>query len=137
MVPPDEWIECAKIPAIISGEQFELVQGKPANNRSLARRNNKAHQYLLRALVSCGVGQLSCLALMLSSQLCGADRVSHFFVSIFTPQRPHNFSLLPRYKLRRNSISEGSCRQCLVCFGSSASSHLANAFAFISRSISA
>ena len=61
-VPPEEWIECARIPAIITHEQFEMVRAKLIQNQSLARRNNKAHQYLLRALVSCGVCQLSCLA---------------------------------------------------------------------------
>jgi site-specific DNA recombinase len=60
--PPPEWIPCAKIPAIVTHEQFESVQTKLAHNQSFARRNNKTNQYLLRALVSCGLCQLSCLA---------------------------------------------------------------------------
>src|SRR5215216_3183553 len=62
IVPASEWIECAKIPAIVTKQQFDLVQVKLASNQSFARRNNKAHKYLLRALVSCGVCKLSCLA---------------------------------------------------------------------------
>jgi site-specific DNA recombinase len=38
------------------------VQAKLATNRSFARRNNTAHQYLLRALVSCGHCGLACTA---------------------------------------------------------------------------
>ncbi len=60
--PQEEWILVAQIPAIISTEQFDLVQAKLAKNQSFARRHNIAHQYLLRALVSCGICQLSCSA---------------------------------------------------------------------------
>src|SRR4051794_41729904 len=50
----------ASIPAIVTQEQFERVQDKLAQNRQFARRNNTAHAYLLRALVSCGVCGLAC-----------------------------------------------------------------------------
>ncbi len=50
----------ATIPALVSAEQFEQVQAKLAQNRQFARRNNTARQYLLRALVSCGVCQTVC-----------------------------------------------------------------------------
>jgi len=60
--PQNEWILVAHIPALVTQEQFNLVQAKLAHNKSFAHRNNKAHQYLLRALVSCGVCQLSCVA---------------------------------------------------------------------------
>ena len=59
-VPQAEWILVAEIPAIVSQQQFELVQAKLAANQSFATRHNTAHQYLLRALVSCGVCQLAC-----------------------------------------------------------------------------
>jgi site-specific DNA recombinase len=59
--PPEEWIAVAQVPAIVSQEQFDLVQAKLAHNQQFARRNNTAHQYLLRALVSCGVCRLSCM----------------------------------------------------------------------------
>jgi site-specific DNA recombinase len=62
--PQNEWILVATIPALVTQEQFNLVQAKLAQNKSFAKRNNKAHQYLLRALVSCGVCQLSCFARM-------------------------------------------------------------------------
>jgi site-specific DNA recombinase len=60
-LPPEAWIPVATIPALITSEPFARVQAKRAQNRSFARRNNHAHEYLLRALVSCGVCQSSCL----------------------------------------------------------------------------
>jgi site-specific DNA recombinase len=62
LAPQEEWIPVAKIPTIVSQEQFDLVQAKLAKNRSFASRHNTVHQYLLRALVSCGICQLSCYA---------------------------------------------------------------------------
>jgi site-specific DNA recombinase len=61
-VPPEEWIPSVSVPAIITSTQFELAQAKLALNQSFASRNNTAHEYLLRALVSCGVCQYSCTA---------------------------------------------------------------------------
>jgi site-specific DNA recombinase len=61
-VPPEEWIPVAQVPAIVNPEQFERVRQKLAHNQAFARRNNKSHQYLLRALVSCGACQLACQA---------------------------------------------------------------------------
>jgi site-specific DNA recombinase len=61
-LPPEEWIFVALIPALISAEQFELVQMKLAKNKSFATRNNTRHPYLLRALVSCGLCQAACTA---------------------------------------------------------------------------
>jgi site-specific DNA recombinase len=60
-VPPEEWIFVGTIPAIITQEQFDIIQGKLKQNKSFAMRNNKTHQYLLRALVSCGVCQSACV----------------------------------------------------------------------------
>jgi site-specific DNA recombinase len=60
--PQAEWIPVATIPALVTQEQFDLAQAKLTQNKSFAQRNNKAHQYLLRALVSCGVCQLACFA---------------------------------------------------------------------------
>ncbi len=40
-------------------EQYELVQQKLAHNRQFAARNNTAHNYLLRALISCGLCRLA------------------------------------------------------------------------------
>jgi len=59
-VPPEEWIFVANIAPIISQETFDLAQARLAQNKSFATRNNTAHQYLLRALVSCGICQASC-----------------------------------------------------------------------------
>jgi site-specific DNA recombinase len=61
-VPREEWILVAEIPPLVSQEQFDRVQARLASNRRFARRNNKAHPYLLRGLVSCGVCGLACLA---------------------------------------------------------------------------
>ena len=37
-----------------------MVQAKLAHNQSFAKRNNTSHQYLLRAMLSCGLCGLSC-----------------------------------------------------------------------------
>jgi site-specific DNA recombinase len=50
------------VPALITEEEFERVQAKLALNKKQAARNNKAHRYLLRALVSCGVCQSACIS---------------------------------------------------------------------------
>jgi site-specific DNA recombinase len=60
--PVEAWVPITTIPAIISQDLFERVQHKLAQNKSFATRNNTTHQYLLRALVSCGVCQSSCTA---------------------------------------------------------------------------
>src|SRR5215218_408622 len=60
--PRAEWILVAEIPPLVSQEQFDRVQARLASNRRFARRNNKAHPYLLRNLVSCGLCGLACLA---------------------------------------------------------------------------
>ncbi len=57
---PQEWEAIAQVPAIVTQEQFDLVQAKFAHNQQFARRNNTAYRYLLRALVSCGSCHLSC-----------------------------------------------------------------------------
>jgi site-specific DNA recombinase len=61
LTPTDSWTLVATIPAIVSQEQFDLVQTKLSHNQAFAKRNNKTHQYLLRALVSCGKCGYSCV----------------------------------------------------------------------------
>jgi site-specific DNA recombinase len=56
----EEWIAGAQVPALVNQEQFEQVQAKLAHNQQFARRNNTAHPYLLRALVSCGQCHFGC-----------------------------------------------------------------------------
>jgi site-specific DNA recombinase len=56
--PPEDWIPIT-VPAIVEQAVFEQVQAKLAQNQQGAARNNKQHQYLLRALVSCGKCRLS------------------------------------------------------------------------------
>lgn len=58
--PREEWVAAGTIPALVTPEQYELVQEKLARNRRFAARNNKAHDYLLRGLVSCGLCGLAC-----------------------------------------------------------------------------
>lgn len=60
-VPEEEWITVAAMPAVITVEQFAQAKAKLAQNQSFAARNNKAHSYLLRALVSCGHCLLACV----------------------------------------------------------------------------
>lgn len=62
LLPPATWVPVATIPAIISADLFERVQAKLATNQRTARRHNDVYEYLLRALVSCGVCGLSCTA---------------------------------------------------------------------------
>ncbi|MFL5883335.1 MAG: recombinase family protein, partial [Actinomycetota bacterium] len=56
--PPEEWIT-VPVPALVSAEQFALVERRLAANQRSARRST-THPYLLRGLVSCGVCRLSC-----------------------------------------------------------------------------
>jgi site-specific DNA recombinase len=56
-----EWTAVTQVPAVVSQEQFDLVQQKLAHNQQFARRNNTAYPYLLRALVSCGTCRLGCI----------------------------------------------------------------------------
>jgi site-specific DNA recombinase len=60
--PADTWLLVGQVPAVVSQAHFDEVQAKLATNRSFASRNNTAHQYLLRALVSCGCCGLACTA---------------------------------------------------------------------------
>jgi site-specific DNA recombinase len=60
--PSDTWIAVGAVPPVVSRERFDQVQAKLAQNQAFARRNNTAHQYLLRALVSCGRCALACTA---------------------------------------------------------------------------
>jgi site-specific DNA recombinase len=60
--PPETWTLVTNIPALVSHDVFDRVQAKLALNKQRASRNNKAHRYLLRALVSCGVCQSACIA---------------------------------------------------------------------------
>ncbi|MDP9314426.1 MAG: recombinase family protein [Chloroflexota bacterium] len=62
MTSANEWTLITQIPAVITQEQFDAVQAKLAHNQQFARRNNTAHAYLLRAMVSCGLCQRACLA---------------------------------------------------------------------------
>jgi site-specific DNA recombinase len=56
--PAEDWIAVA-VPTIVSEEIFARVQAKLDTNQQTAARNTR-HEYLLRALVSCGVCRLSC-----------------------------------------------------------------------------
>jgi site-specific DNA recombinase len=57
---PVEWIAVARVPALVDQAQFDRVQERLAYNRSMARRNNSVHAYLLRGLVSCGHCRRAC-----------------------------------------------------------------------------
>ena len=56
--PKQDWI-AVPVPVIVDALTFERVQDKLAHNQQTAARNNTAHQYLLRGLVSCGLCRLS------------------------------------------------------------------------------
>ena len=56
--PPEDWIE-VPVPPIVPEDTFAQVQAKLDTNQQSAARNTR-HEYLLRALVSCGTCRLSC-----------------------------------------------------------------------------
>jgi site-specific DNA recombinase len=56
--PEHEWI-AVPVPALIRQETFEAAQSRLDRNVQLARRNNTAHEYLLRGLISCGQCRLT------------------------------------------------------------------------------
>src|SRR5215472_12371445 len=56
--PPQDWI-AVPVPQVVSEETFAQVQAKLDANQQGAARNTR-HEYLLRALVSCGECRLSC-----------------------------------------------------------------------------
>jgi site-specific DNA recombinase len=58
--PPEDWIEVA-VPQIVCEETFAQVKARLDTNQQGAARNTR-HEYLLRALVSCGACRLSCTA---------------------------------------------------------------------------
>ena len=57
--PEEDWI-AVPVPPVVSEEVFAQVQAKLDTNQQTALRNTR-HEYLLRALVSCGKCGLSCL----------------------------------------------------------------------------
>jgi site-specific DNA recombinase len=59
VAPTEEWL-AIPVPAIVSQETFDLAQARLDQNKQTARRNNTAHEYLLRTLVSCGACKLAC-----------------------------------------------------------------------------
>jgi site-specific DNA recombinase len=64
--PPEEWI-AIRVPALVSQDTFDSAQARLDWNKQMARRNNDAHQYLLRGLVSCAQCRLACPARTLPS----------------------------------------------------------------------
>jgi len=77
-VARQQWVEAARVPMIVTEEQFEMVQARMAQNQRLAKRNNKSHEYLLRSLVSCGLCRLACSGRNASGicyYMCSAKRI--------------------------------------------------------------
>lgn len=56
----ETWLLVTTIPSLVTQDLFDQVQAKLAENRRLARRHNTTEDYLLRALVSCGVCGYAC-----------------------------------------------------------------------------
>jgi len=78
-LPEEEWIYVAEVPAVVSQEQFELAKEKLSKNKSFARRNNKANEHLLRALVSCGECMLASIACARTGRKSG-NRKQRYYV---------------------------------------------------------
>ena len=62
MPQPAEAIPVGPVPAMVSRVHFDVGAGEAGDQPLLRRRNNTAHRYLLRALVSCGCCGLACTA---------------------------------------------------------------------------
>jgi site-specific DNA recombinase len=62
----EDWIPIP-MPSLVEQEVFAQVQAKLGQNQRQAPRNNRAHAYLLRALVSCGHCQRSVVARALTN----------------------------------------------------------------------
>ena len=56
--PPQDWI-AVPVPPVVSEQAFAQVQAKLDANQQGAARNTR-HEYLLRALISCGACRLGC-----------------------------------------------------------------------------
>ena len=56
----ETWVAVATIPPLVSQDLFDQVQVKLVENQRLARRHNTTGDYLLRALVSCGICGYAC-----------------------------------------------------------------------------
>jgi site-specific DNA recombinase len=65
--PQAEWIP-VPVPALVTQEVFDQVQAKLSLNQQFSPRNNTAHQYLLRGLVSCGQCRLSAIGVTVHSK---------------------------------------------------------------------
>ena len=61
--PRQEWTFVTTVPALVSQEVYDRVQAKLSVNRAFAQRHNTRNDYLLRALVSCGVCGLACMGI--------------------------------------------------------------------------
>jgi site-specific DNA recombinase len=61
--PRQEWTFVTTVPALVSQERYDRVQAKLSVNRAFAQRNNTRNDYLLRALVSCGICGLACVGI--------------------------------------------------------------------------
>ena len=59
--PAEQWVPVASVPALVTAEQLAQAEAKLGQNRAFALRHSTRHQYLLRALVSCGVCRSGCL----------------------------------------------------------------------------
>ncbi|MDQ2814351.1 MAG: recombinase family protein [Actinomycetota bacterium] len=66
--PEQDWIE-VPVPPVVSEEIFAQVQAKLDTSQRSAARNTR-HEYLLRALVSCGACQLACTGRQAGAGYC-------------------------------------------------------------------
>jgi hypothetical protein len=106
--PPEEWIPVASVPAIISQEQFEVVQRKLATNQSFAARNNKTHP-----VFSARIGELR----YLPGRLYRAQAAHEPHPSMCVPARARSFTVARRKNARRASLQPNSwMRWCgMIC----------------------
>ncbi|HEX6817953.1 MAG TPA: recombinase family protein, partial [Ktedonobacterales bacterium] len=84
LTAPETWLLVTTIPPLVSQEVFDQTQVKLAENRRLARRHNTTGDYLLRALVSCGVCGYACKGRQ------QPPRYAYYLCAGKTPGRPEH-----------------------------------------------
>ncbi|HEU0025789.1 MAG TPA: recombinase family protein, partial [Ktedonobacterales bacterium] len=84
LTEPESWLLVTTIPPLVSQEVFDQVQVKLAENRRLAQRHNTKGDYLLRALVSCGVCGYACKGRQ------EPPRYAYYLCAGKTPGRPEH-----------------------------------------------
>lgn len=106
----ETWMLVTTIPPLVSQDLFDQVQVKLVENRRLARRHNTLRDYLLRALVSCGVCGYACTGRH------EPPRYAYYLCAGKTPGRPeHPDGRCPARYIPAQAWMTSSGRTCATC----------------------